>query len=90
MNNNTITVYTLEEAREILREEARQKRIYKQKREAKRKAKTMYFLKQKMIGIAMIIISILIPIINDGDATASLLFLPLGVCMLFTKEKVIY
>ena len=89
MDNNTITYYTLDQAREILREEARQKRLARQKREAKRKAKTIYFLKQKMMGIALIIISILIPIINNGDATASLLFLPLGIYMLFTKKKVI-
>ena len=90
MDNNAITYYTLDQAREILREEARQKRLARQKREAKRKAKTIYFLKQKMMGIALIIISILIPIINNGDATASLLFLPLGIYVLFTKEKVIY
>ena len=89
MDNNTITYYTLDQAREILRKEARQKRLAKQKREAKRKAKTIYFLKQKMMGIALIIISILIPILLDGDATASLLFLPLGIYVLFTKEKVI-
>ena len=89
MDNNAITYYTLDQAREILREEARQKRLARQKREAKRKAKTIYFLKQKMIGIVLIIISILIPIVCDGDATTSLLFLPLGIYMLFTKEKVI-
>ena len=89
MDNNTITYYTLDQAREILREEARQKRLARQKREAKRKAKTIYFLKQKMMGITLIIISILIPIINNGDATASLLFLPLGIYVLFTKERVI-
>ena len=89
MDNNAITYYTLDQAREILREEARQKRLARQKREAKRKAKTIYFLKQKMMGIALIIISILIPIINNGDATTSLLFLPLGIYMLFTKEKVV-
>ena len=89
MDNNTITYYTLDQAREILREESRQKRLARQKREAKRKAKTIYFLKQKMMGIALIIISILIPILLDGDATASLLFLPLGIYVLFTKERVI-
>ena len=90
MDTNTITYYTLDQAREILREEARQKRLARQKREAKRKAKTIYFLKQKMMGIALIIISILIPILLDGDATASLLFLPLGLFLLFTKERAIY
>ena len=89
MDNNTITYYTLDQAREILREEARQKRLARQKREAKRKAKTIYFLKQKMMGIALIIISILIPVLLDGDATTSRVLLPLGIYMLFTKEKVI-
>ena len=89
MDNNAITYYTLDQAREILREEARQKRLDRQKIEAKRKAKIIYFLKQKMMGIALIIISILIPIVCDGDATTSLLFLPLGIYMIFTKEKVI-
>ena len=62
MNNDVITYYTLEDAREILREEARQKRLARQKRETKRKAKIMYYLKQKLIGIALIILSILIPL----------------------------
>ena len=88
------TVMTYEEwQREYSRKQRCKKRekIYyaKQKIEAKRKAKTIYFLKQKMMGIALIIISILIPILLDGDATASLLFLPLGIYVLFTKEKVI-
>ena len=85
MNNDVITYYTLEDAREILREEARQKRLARQKRETKRKAKIMYYLKQKLIGIALIILSILIPIINDGDVTVSLITLPLGLLLLFTK-----
>ena len=89
MDNNIITYYTLEEAREILREEARQKRLARQKREEEKRKRFFYFLKQKMMGIALIIISILIPILLDGDATASLLFLPLGIYVLFTKKKVI-
>ena len=89
MDNDVITYYTLDQAREILREESRQKRLARQKREEEKKERFFYFLKQKMVGITLIIISILIPIINDGDATASLLFLPLGIYMLFTKERVI-
>ena len=89
-SNATIEYYTLDQAKEILRKEARQKRLARQKREAERKAKVLYFLKQKMMGIAMIIISILIPIICDGDATASLITLPLGLYLLFTREEAIY
>ena len=90
MDNEVITYYTLEDAREILQEEAKQKRLARQKREEEKKERFFYFLKQKMMGVAMIIISILIPIVNDGDATISLIMLPLGIYVLFTKEKVIY
>ena len=89
-SNATIQYYTLDQAREILREEARQKRLARQRREAEYKAKVLYFLKQKMMGLTMIIISILIPIVCDGDATASLITLPLGLYLLFTREEVIY
>ena len=83
-SNAIIEYYTLDQASEILREEARQKR------EEEKKERFFYFLKQKMMGIALIIISILIPIVNNGDATASLITLPLGLFLLFTKEEVIY
>ena len=89
MDNNVIKYYTLEDAREILREETRQKRLAKQKREEEKREIFIYFLKQKLMGVTLIIISILIPIVNDGDATASLITLPLGLYLLFTKEKVI-
>ena len=93
-SNATIELYTLEDAREILREEARQKRLAKQRREAKikakRKAKFLYYLKQKALGAGLIGLSILTPIILEGDATASLFLFPLGVYTLFTREKVLY
>ena len=89
-SNAIIEHHTLDQAREILREEARQKRLARQKREEEKKERFFYFLKQKMMGIAMIFISILIPILLDGDATASLITLPLGLFILFTKEEAIY
>ena len=81
MNNETIIMYTLDEAREIIhKEQAKQKAkhlsIFKQK------------IKQKMLGIAMIGISILIPILLK-DITVSVFTLPLGVYLLLTKEKLI-
>ena len=90
MDNDVITYYTLDQAREILREESRQKRLARQKREEEKKERFFYFLKQKMIGIALIILSILIPVVCGGDATASLIDLPLGLFLLFTKEEAIY
>ena len=84
--------YTLEQAREIIAEEERQKAIRKAEREARskarRKAKKIYYIKQKLSGLTMAAIGILIPFVCDGDATASIIVLPLGLYLLFTKEKV--
>ena len=71
--------YTLSEA----------KRIINAERQAKRE-KILYYAKQKLLGILAIGISIASPLLLDGDATISLIMLPLGIYMLFTKEKVIY
>ena len=62
-------------------------RIYN-KRKARRKAETIYYIKQKLSGLTMSIIGILTPICCDGDATFSLIALPLGLFLMFTKEKV--
>ena len=63
------------------------KRI-EQKNKARRKAETTYYIKQKLSGLILAIIGIIIPFMMDGDATASLFILPLGLYLLFTKEKV--
>ena len=71
--------YTLSEA----------KRIINAERNAKRE-KILYYTKQKLLGVVAIGISIASPLLLDGDATISVIMLPLGIYMLFTKEKVIY
>ena len=70
--------YTLSEA----------KRIINAERKAKRES-LLYKAKQKLIGLLAIGISIVSPLLLDGDATISIIMLPLGIYMLFTKEKVI-
>ena len=62
-------------------------RIHTQKAR-KRKAETIYYIKQKLSGLTMASIGIIVPILLDGDATFSLIALPLGIYLLFTKEKV--
>ena len=71
--------YTLKEARKIIEMEHAQKReVFISK------------AKQKLLGIIVIGISIIIPFIMDGDATVSLFMLPMGLYALFTKENIIY
>lgn len=63
------------------------KRIHTQNA-LKRKAERAYYIKQKLSGLTMAAVGIIAPIILDGDATFSIIALPLGIWLLFTKEKV--
>ena len=69
--------YTLEEAKYIIETERQEKR-----------EEFLYKAKQKLLGVVSIGISIASPLLL-GDATISLIMLPLGIYMVFTKEKVI-
>lgn len=78
LNTETIeTVMTYSEWEKIHTQKAR-----------KRKAKRIYYIKQKLSGLIMAAIGIIAPIVCDGDATVSLVILPLGIWLIFTKEKV--
>lgn len=70
--------HTLQEAKRIINAEHKGKR-----------ASLLYKAKQKIVGLFAIAASIVSPLLLDGDATISLIMLPLGIYMLFTKEKVI-
>ena len=45
-------------------------------------------LPQKIYGVCNIIMGILLPMLCDGDASGSLLLIPLGVVLLTEKSKV--
>ena len=62
-------------------------RIHTQK-QRKRKAERTYYIKQKLSGLTMAAIGIVMPILLDGDGTFSIIALPLGIYLIFTKEKV--
>ena len=70
--------YTLRETKRIINAENKTKR-----------ESLLYKAKQKFIGLLAIGASIASPILLDGDATICLIMLPLGIYMIFTKEKVI-
>ena len=73
----TEETYTLSEARRIINAE----------RKAKRES-LLYKAKQKLLGVVAIGVSIASPLLIQ-DATISVIMLPLGLYLLFTKEKVI-
>lgn len=78
---DTETVYTLEDAERVLRR--RNQVIMNIKRRT-----AVYFLKQRLCGLLLIIIGIICPIVCDGDATFSLLAVPLGIFLLVTQHRV--
>lgn len=49
----------------------------------------VYFIKQKLIGLSLILISILSSIV-DGEGTIGLLLIPLGIWLMVSKQELIY
>ena len=85
---STYDYYTLDQARQIIAEENRQKAIRRAKRKARKRSETIYYIKQKLSGLTMATIGIITPILLNGDCTFSLFALPVGIWLMFTKEKV--
>lgn len=50
--------------------------------------KIMYFLKQKLCGLIIAGLGVLIPFLLDGDATVSIILIPFGLFLVFTKQRV--
>lgn len=46
-------------------------------------------LKQRLSGLALLVIGIIIPFVCDGDITGTMLVAPIGGYALFTKNKIV-
>ena len=57
--------------------------------EMKRKLERKLYIAQKIIGIFIIICGIAFPFVFDGDCTASILLIPIGILYVFTKENLL-
>lgn len=53
------------------------------------KKKKMYFIKQKLMGVLVIVLGILSVILSEGDGTAALVIIPMGVGLIITKDMVL-
>lgn len=76
-----VTLYTLTEAEKIIDYNSSKER-------QKQKAKRTYFIKQKISGFVMFTIGIITPLLLDGNATFSLVAVPIGIGLIITKQKV--
>ena len=45
-------------------------------------------IKQKLLGLLLLIIGVIVPFI-EGDATASVIFIPSGLYVIFTREYIL-
>ena len=62
------------------------KRRKRQRAAAKR---SKYFLIQRAVGLVLVVTNMLAAYIMDGDITAAVLLVPLGIYLMLTKEKVL-
>ena len=74
--------------KEVIRELDKRYLARQKKSEAKRRAKAVYYIKQKLFGFALAAMGFAVPALNGGDATASLILLPLGLYLIITRERV--
>lgn len=57
-------------------------------RRNKQRTEQLYYIKQRLAGLTMVVSGIVIPFIFEGDITFSLFTLPLGIFLVLTREKV--
>lgn len=60
----------------------------KSKEKQKQKTERIYFIKQKFSGFIMLFIGIITPVLLEGEATFSLIAVPMGLGLIITKRKV--
>ena len=58
-------------------------------RKARKAQKAKAPVKQKLMGVGMLLFSIIAPFILNGDATISVFTLPMSLMLILSKEKVI-
>lgn len=61
----------------------------RRQRERERQARRWYFLKQRALGIATLIFTVLAVWILEGDATIALITVPLGLALLFSRKEIL-
>lgn len=61
----------------------------RQQQEWERQARRWYFLKQRALGAAVLVFTVLAVWILEGDATIALVTVPLGLALVFSKQMLV-
>lgn len=61
----------------------------RRQQEWERQARRWYFLKQRALGAAVLVFTVLAVWILEGDATIALVTVPLGLALVFSKQMLV-
>ncbi|MEZ3424664.1 MAG: hypothetical protein K1W39_13300 [Lachnospiraceae bacterium] len=61
----------------------------RRQQERERQARRWYFLKQRALGAAVLVFTVLAVWILESDATIALITVPLGLALIFSKKKLV-
>ncbi|MCM1439595.1 MAG: hypothetical protein NC131_10405 [Roseburia sp.] len=61
----------------------------RRQREQDRQARRWYFLKQRALGAAVLVFTVLAVWALEGDATIALITVPLGLALVFSRQKLV-
>ena len=61
----------------------------RRQQERERQARRWYFLKQRALGAAVLVFTVLAVWILEGDATIALITVPLGLALIFSRQKLV-
>ena len=61
----------------------------RRQQERERQARRWYFLKQRALGAAVLVFTVLAVWILEGDATIALITVPLGLALVFSKKMLV-
>lgn len=76
---------------DLLTQQRREMRVVQRERDERsrsRKEDRIYFIKQKLYGVFLILFSIIIAILSK-DLTGSVIFIPLGIAIIRSKDRLI-
>jgi len=92
-NTNAVTYdyYTLDQARDILEQQYEHDRLVRLNRRTSRKVKqqaiSISHIKQKLQGFSMVSLGMITPLFLQGDITASMIIIPMGLYVAFKKDN---
>jgi hypothetical protein len=68
------------------------KKKAKEHREQQIKARErfLYFLKQKLLGVVALVLTVVSTWLLDGDATVGMIMIPLGLVLIFSNKPIVY